>query len=142
MFCSKCGTQNPEEAQFCKSCGQSLKPGLSSASAPASSPVSAPEITPIPNPPVNSPAPLPTSPSPVSVPQVQIVEKKWWEKWWGIVLLIAFTGVLGSIAIYFIWRSKLPAPVKWGATIIFVVISWMITISILPDGQPYSLLKF
>jgi uncharacterized RDD family membrane protein YckC len=26
MFCSKCGTQNPDDAEFCSKCGNSLKP--------------------------------------------------------------------------------------------------------------------
>ncbi len=47
MFCPKCGTETPEDSQFCRKCGQGLSaPGTSTGTATAVAPPRIPDLTP------------------------------------------------------------------------------------------------
>ncbi len=85
MNCPKCQTQNSPESKFCKSCGANLTSPLQPST------VSTSQV------PASQPTP---TPSPVSS------EKAWWEKWWGILLLVILTGPLGMIIIYMILKNS------------------------------------
>lgn len=79
MFCSECGTQNPDTNQFCKNCGKPLprqKPAAQSAVPPPPVPV-----TPAPQPVIAAaPAPSP-APAPAAAPKRK-------RNWLGIVSLV------------------------------------------------------
>lgn len=62
MFCENCGTQLPDDAKFCASCGTTLE-----ASAPAAPPPPAQAVPPAAPPPVNPPPPV-APPPPVYAP--------------------------------------------------------------------------
>ena len=98
MYCPKCGQKNEEGSGFCGACGTPLS-DLKMA--------------------VGMTTPNAASPS---------AEKSWWGKWWGILLLVISTGILGAIAIYLVWRSQLPRWLKWALTVLAVAISWTIQI--------------
>lgn len=62
--------------------------------------------------------------------------KKWWQSWWGIIILILLTGPLGAIALYLTWRSKLPSPIKWALTVVIIVVMWYIQVSLFEEQPP------
>ena len=62
-------------------------------------------------------------------------EKGWWAKWWGILILVVTTGVLGAIAIFLIWRSSLPKWLKWILTVLSVGVSWALQILLTGEQQ-------
>ena len=87
MFCSECGTQNPDTNQFCKNCGKPL-----ARRQPAAQPTVQPAATPVPYP-AAQPAPAPTVP--VQVPfaaaapvQAPAAAPKRTRNWLGIVSLV------------------------------------------------------
>ncbi|GEM_PF-4409229 len=51
-------------------------------------------------------------------------EKPWYQKWWGILILVLTTGLLGAMGIYLIWgKTKWPKAVKIASTVIVVAVS-------------------
>ena len=63
MFCEKCRTQLHDDAQFCRSCGESTEPAVAPASA-------APPLPPA------APAPLPYIPPYIPPPKTQLQQKQ------------------------------------------------------------------
>lgn len=62
MFCTRCGTPNPDEASFCRNCSATLvKPSQPARPATSSSPATSPysQPTPTANPPAHDQAPYP-----------------------------------------------------------------------------------
>ncbi len=74
MFCSECGTQNPDTNQFCRNCGKPLGRRQPSAAQPAAIPVPYPAAQPVPaaaapyQPPA-APAVQAAAPVPVTAPK-------------------------------------------------------------------------
>ena len=91
MNCPKCQAQNLlDGSKFCNSCGADLT-SFSQPSIPSTpqAPTSQPTAPPVPS------------------------EKAWWEKWWGILILVLLAGPLGMIIIYLVLKkSNLPQTTK------------------------------
>lgn len=60
-------------------------------------------------------------------PQNQI-SKPWYEKWWGAIILVLIAGPIGAVALWLIWRSQQPRPVKWGISVVVFLVVWYINI--------------
>lgn len=72
--------------------------------------------------------PMQQQPMPASA-QTPIKVKKWWEKWWGILLLVIIIGPIGAILTYAIWKSpRIQTTVKWALTVVIFIASWMLQI--------------
>lgn len=65
-------------------------------------------------------------------------EKKWWQQWWGLIILFLTTGLIGVVVIPMVWRSKLSSAIKWGITVVIVVIVWSLNIYLLSLLQKNS----
>ncbi|MBI2575253.1 hypothetical protein HYV82_05205 [Candidatus Woesearchaeota archaeon] len=51
-------------------------------------------------------------------------EKPWYQKWWGMLILVLTTGILGVIGIYLIWgKTKWPKAAKIAVTVVVVAVS-------------------
>ena len=82
MFCSECGTQNPDTNQFCRNCGKPLPRRQ-----PAAQPVpGAPPGSPMPAPAIPVPPPVTVAgPAPAPAPGAVLPRKR---NWLGIVSLV------------------------------------------------------
>jgi hypothetical protein len=87
MFCSECGTRNPDTNQFCRNCGKPLVKRH-----PSAQPVVQPAPVPVTSPPVQ---PAPAAPAPVQVPvaaappvQAPAAAMKRTRNWLGVLSLV------------------------------------------------------
>ena len=100
MFCSECGTQNPDTNQFCKNCGKPLpkrqpaaQPAAQPAPVPVPYPAAQPAAVPVASVPPAVPAATPATPAPGAVPK----RKRNWLGWVSLILGLLSWGILTVI---------------------------------------------
>lgn len=72
----------------------------------------------------STPAPVTPAPSVAAAPAPS-GEKPWYQKWWGIVILVLIAGPLGAIALYLIWvKANWNKTLKWIVSAVVVLFMW------------------